>query len=458
MPIHACTLPGGGSGYRWGNHGECYADRADAEKQAEAAYSNGYAGDALTFDSARRMDQDGRLHVEVSNISKATVNPYLGQEIPGWKSLGLDPEKIYMLLRHPDELKKAAETFNNIPLLNQHIPVSAFDPQKDAVVGSTGTDAEFIFPYLRNSLVIWDAEAIAGVESQEQRELSCSYRYVPVMQSGTFEGMDYDGIMTEIVGNHVALVERGRAGPDVVVSDSINPMENIIMKATGKTIAVRAGLKAYLRPLLAADSKIDLVALVGAVKAATINADAKRIARDIIAKATFAADAKVKDADIEEAVKASAEEADDEEETEEEKKAREEKEKKEKRAEDDPPETKGAAKDPDDKDDKAMDARIAEAKKHAEDAAISRMRAIRQAEKDVHSILGEVAAMDSAEAVYKLALDHLGIDVTGVHPSAYASLVKMGVPKPATPNFASDAAAASGFWGQFKGIQLPSRT
>ena len=454
MPIHACTLPDGGSGYRWGNHGECYADRADAEKQAEAAYANGYAGDVMALDSARRMDQDGRMHVEVSNISKATVNPYLGQEIPGWKNLGLHPEKIYMLLRHPDELKKAAETFNNIPLLNQHIPVSAFDPQKDAVVGSTGTDAQFIFPYLRNSLVIWDAEAIAGIESREQCELSCSYRYVPVMQSGTFDGMDYDGVMTEIVGNHVALVERGRAGPDVMVSDSTQLMENTLMKkATSKTIAVRAAVRAYLRPLLAADGNLDIHALIGHVKAATIDADAKRIARDIMAKATFAADAKVKDEDIEETVKSAAEEgADDDEETEEEKKKREEEEKK-KRAEDEPPETKGAAEKPNDKDDKAMDERI----KAAEDKAISRMLAIRQAEKDVYPILGEVAAMDSAEAVYKLALDHLAIDVTGIHPSAFPALLKMRTVKPATPNLASDAANASGFWGQFKGIELPSR-
>lgn len=36
MPIQRCTLPDGGSGYKWGEQGKCYASRADALKQARA--------------------------------------------------------------------------------------------------------------------------------------------------------------------------------------------------------------------------------------------------------------------------------------------------------------------------------------------------------------------------------------------------------------------------------------
>jgi hypothetical protein len=39
------------------------------------------------------------------------------------------------------------------------------------------------------------------------------------MEAGEFEGQPYDGRMTEIRGNHLALVEIGRAGADVVVAD-----------------------------------------------------------------------------------------------------------------------------------------------------------------------------------------------------------------------------------------------
>jgi hypothetical protein len=132
----------------------------------------------LAFDkSARSIDQDGRLHVAMSNISKAIVNPYRGAEIPDADKLGLDPDRIYFLLRDPAELAKAADTFNNIPVLNRHIPVFADAPQKEFVVGSTGTDAAYNDPYLRNSLVIWDSVAIAGIETKEQCELSSAYWY-----------------------------------------------------------------------------------------------------------------------------------------------------------------------------------------------------------------------------------------------------------------------------------------
>jgi hypothetical protein len=403
--------------------------------------------DCLAFDraSVRTVDVDGRMHVEISNISKAAVNPYLGREIPGAASLGLDPERVYMLFRDPAELQKGAHTFNNIPLLSRHIPVSAAEPQKELIVGSTGTDAIFDAPYLKNSLVIWDAVAIAGVESKEQCELSSAYRYTAVMTPGVYEGVAYDGVMTNLIGNHVALVEVGRAGPDVVVGDEnplIHTMEYQTMKASRKAIAVKAALGAYLRPLIAQDAAIgDLGALVRGVTAATFAQDQARIVKDVTAKFT-AADPVA----LAQVIKLAADaEPDDE--------------KDDKRAEDDDDEEsddkkKKAAEDDDDEDDEdkekstaAMDAAI----KAAQADTVKRMNAIRQAEKEVQPLIGEVAAQDSAEAVYKLALDHAKVDLTGVHPSAYGAMVRM-LPKPGdvkAPRIAQDAASSEDFAKRF---------
>ena len=128
MPIKRCSTKDGGKGWKWGNEGTCYPTRAEAVKQAEAAYANGYAGDAaivFAFDrSMRRVDQDGRLHVVLTNISKATVNPYYGREIPGASDMGLKADEVYQVFRDPDALEKGAATFNNIPLLDEHIIVS----------------------------------------------------------------------------------------------------------------------------------------------------------------------------------------------------------------------------------------------------------------------------------------------------------------------------------------------
>lgn len=176
---------------------------------------------AMDQTSVRTFSPDGHLHVALSNISRASVNPYFGKEIPDSEKLGLDPNRKYMLLRHPDELRKAAQTFNGIPVLIDHKPISADDHPQNLVVGTTGTDARYEHPFLQNSLHIWAKPAIDAIQNNERRELSCAYHYVPLMQPGVYEGKTFDGIMSGIHGNHVALVESGRVGPAAIVADSM---------------------------------------------------------------------------------------------------------------------------------------------------------------------------------------------------------------------------------------------
>ena len=171
--------------------------------------------------SVRSIDADGKMRVADSRISKATVNPYYGKEIPDYEKLGLDPEKKYMLYRDPEELKKAVDTFNNLPILSRHQPVTATDFPSDLIIGATGTDAAFDGEYLTNSLAFWPKSAIDKIEDGDEKQLSCAYRYVPDMQPGESpDGQKYDGRMTKLAGNHLALVKEGRAGPDVMVADA----------------------------------------------------------------------------------------------------------------------------------------------------------------------------------------------------------------------------------------------
>lgn len=189
---------------------------------------------AFAFDRKSRFyDLDGRMRVAATNISKANICDYLGSEIPDFQRLGLDPSRLYRMLRDPQELARAAASFNNLPLLSQHVPVDARDHRPDLVVGSTGSNAKFVAPYLTNSLVIWSAAAIAAVESGKQRELSAAYRYRADMAPGTFEGQRYDGRMTEINGNHVAIVAEGRCGADVVVADQARSRSDFSVRFPG---------------------------------------------------------------------------------------------------------------------------------------------------------------------------------------------------------------------------------
>lgn len=177
---------------------------------------------SLAFDrsaSARRVDENGYMHVASSHITKATVNPYYGAEIPGWEAAGLDPQKVYYGFRDPRELQKSLSTWAGLPLHIEHHVDSADDPQKLTRVGSVGTDVRWNAPYVDAPLTVWDRQAITGIEDGSFRELSCAYRYTPDFTPGEYEGAPYDFVMRDIRGNHVALVEEGRAGPDVIVAD-----------------------------------------------------------------------------------------------------------------------------------------------------------------------------------------------------------------------------------------------
>lgn len=357
--------------------------------------------ECLAFDraSVRTIDANGRLQISRTNISKANVNAYYGREIPRSEELGLEPDKLYRLWRHPDELRKAAKTFNNIPVLSKHIPDFPTDPPNEFRVGVTHSNAEFDGTYLTVGMSIWDNSAIAGIESGEQRELSASYKYVADMTPGvTPDGEPYDGVMRDIFGNHEALVPDGRAGPDVLVADSLPPELNHMRKH--KVAAIRATLK----PLLAQDADLEAE----------------------VRKALLALDEAEKEDEKENKP------ADDED-------------------DDDKDKKKTADDEDDEEDDKvsktAMDSAIRLAADSATKKAAENFRKIREAEQVVRPLIGDVVAMDSAEDVYRTALEQSGVDIAGVHPSAYPAMVKMAISQKenSRPVIAQDSASVSEF-------------
>lgn len=178
---------------------------------------------ALDAQSKRTYDENGFLHVSISPLTRVQVAPYRGCEIPGWQELGLEPERVYRGYRPASELSKpeTIESVNGIPIQLAHHMDYADNPAKNTRVGSTGTDGAFHDPFLTNSLHIQDKNAIDRINDGSMRELSLAYRYKPVFTPGeTPDGEKYDFIMTDISANHVALVDEGRAGHEVLVYDS----------------------------------------------------------------------------------------------------------------------------------------------------------------------------------------------------------------------------------------------
>lgn len=178
---------------------------------------------ALDAQSKRTYDENGFLHVSISPLTRVQVAPYRGCEIPGWQELGLEPERVYRGYRPASELSKpdTVESVNGIPIQLAHHMDYADNPAKNTRVGSTGTDGAFHPPFLTNSLHIQDKNAIDRINDGSMRELSLAYRYKPVFTPGeTPDGEKYDFVMTDISANHLALVDEGRAGHEVLVYDS----------------------------------------------------------------------------------------------------------------------------------------------------------------------------------------------------------------------------------------------
>jgi hypothetical protein len=246
------------------------------------------------------------------------------------------------------------------------------------------------------------------------------------------------------------------------------------MKRNALEIAVGAAVAAHVVPKLAKGAKLGDLGPVVVIKKATLAADSKAIVQKIVAsaKGKLAKDMDIDPDELGEIIEMAAGSVEDDEADEPEV------------ADDDDKaaqviamlkdlspedmakvrESLGSAKDetPEPDDDKVTKSAMDAAVKSAADSAIARMKAIREAEKSVAPHIGEVAAMDSAEAIYKLALDQAGVDLTGVHPSAYRSIVAI-LPKPGdapvSKRLASDSAAASDaeFKQQFPEAFIPGR-
>ena len=87
---------------------------------------------------------------------------------------------------------------------------------KDYQIGFTGTEVVYDNGFVRAVMTITDQDAIERIMRGDVKEVSAGYRVNYEANAGvTDSGENYDGIQKEISGNHIAVVRRGRAGPQV---------------------------------------------------------------------------------------------------------------------------------------------------------------------------------------------------------------------------------------------------
>nr|AGC71910.1 phage protein [uncultured bacterium A1Q1_fos_25] len=163
-------------------------------------------------------------------------------------------------LRPPEEVMhpEALASFALVPVTNDHpSELLTADNAKQYAVGSVSESVVPEGDKVRASLMITDAAAIEALDAGKS-ELSCGYTADVEFSPGVWNGQPYDAVQRNIRGNHVALVDAGRAGPacairmDAAGAAQEITMEDVMLELGGAQYSVPADLAAELVKMLEA--------------------------------------------------------------------------------------------------------------------------------------------------------------------------------------------------------------
>lgn len=123
-------------------------------------------------------------------------------------------------LRLPDDVFNgdSLDTLKDIPITDDHPPMPLdTENTRHYSVGHTREKVEQMGDYIMVGMTITNGDTIRKVVNDGKRELSCGYLCDVEMTPGEWNGQPYDAIQRNIRHNHLAIVDRGRAGPEAKI-------------------------------------------------------------------------------------------------------------------------------------------------------------------------------------------------------------------------------------------------
>lgn len=119
-------------------------------------------------------------------------------------------------LRHPDDVFEydSLESLKLKPVTDDHPTQKIVNSEnfKEIAVGYTGESVNTDGSYILANFVITDPKTIQAIEGGKKRELSLGYTVELEREDGEYNGQRYTHRQKNIRYNHLAVVERGRAG------------------------------------------------------------------------------------------------------------------------------------------------------------------------------------------------------------------------------------------------------
>jgi hypothetical protein len=171
--------------------------------------------DAVTVEGKPRRTEDGYLVATAKSV-RTGIQLYAGSEV------GMADKAVVRVYRPADEVFADAslQSFSHAPVTNDHPAVAVTtDNWKELAVGEVSTAAKKDGEWVHLPLILKDAAAIAAVEGGK-RELSAGYTCTLDWTAGTTPaGEAYDAVQRNIKINHLALVDRARAGSQARIGD-----------------------------------------------------------------------------------------------------------------------------------------------------------------------------------------------------------------------------------------------
>ncbi|OGT55489.1 MAG: hypothetical protein A3E01_09280 [Gammaproteobacteria bacterium RIFCSPHIGHO2_12_FULL_63_22] len=178
-----------------------------------------YFADRLTLDAPRRT-KDGFLAVR-AKAARLGVYDYAGSEVDPENKHGLRDQATVKVLRDENTVfdERAVKSFIGKPITDNHPSQAVTADNWRQHARGTVMGAMRDGDYLAFDLMVTDAEAISKIEAGK-RELSNGY--AADLEFGLFTAADGTVCpvrQASISGNHVALVDHGRAGSNCAIKD-----------------------------------------------------------------------------------------------------------------------------------------------------------------------------------------------------------------------------------------------